>query len=164
MLAMKRNVLSILVLLVLPNFLPAQLLAPYILTVQGGQGRSGDIVLEWTLGENFVETTKPGELIITQGFQQPASIMIMNRSDSSNGFDVYPNPVSAYLYIRALKEFDKPCMVKLLDSHGITLWQRQLLPGETTLEIDMSSLAQGAFLLNFLTPDLRCETFRVIKY
>ncbi len=161
---MKRNVFSILILLVLPNLLHAQFLAPYLLSVQGGQGRSGDIVLEWTLGENFVETIKPGELVITQGFQQPGPIMIMNRSDSNNGFDVYPNPVNTHLYIRALKESDKPCLVKLLDSHGTTLWQRQLLSGDTTIEIDMSSLTQGAFLLNILTPGQRFETFRVIKY
>jgi hypothetical protein len=90
--------------------------------------------------------------------------MIISRSDSSNGFDVYPNPVGTNLFIRALKEFDNPCRVKLLDSHGNTILQRQLLPGETIIEIDMSSLTQGAFLLNFLTPGQRCETFRVIKY
>lgn len=161
---MRRNALPILILLVLPNLLPAQLLAPYLLTVQGGQGRSGDIVLEWTMGENFVETIRPGEYVITQGFQQPGSVMNMNRLDSSHRFDVYPNPVNTYLHIRVLKEFDKPCMVKLMDSQGSTIWRKQLLPGETFLEIDMSSLTQGAFLLNFLTADLRGETFRVIKY
>lgn len=68
---------------------------PKVQPAQGGHARSGNIALTWTLGEPFHTVIKNGNIMLTQGFQQPfylydtliySPVQTLEFSDYANNF------------------------------------------------------------------------------
>ncbi len=74
---MKKNIL----LLILSSILlilhcNAQTLSPQVSPASGGYFTGGGNSLSWTMGETVTQTFQNGNLILTQGFQQPYVILV----------------------------------------------------------------------------------------
>ena len=63
-------------LILLPNYLLSQQLTPTVLSSAGDVQTNGNVSLSWTLGEVATETYDNGNIILTQGFQQPFQLLI----------------------------------------------------------------------------------------
>jgi hypothetical protein len=79
--------------------LSGQTLSPEIISSSGGYFENTNASLSWTLGETATETLVNGNIILTQGFQQPVSGIIISGIDLDlllflegpyNGLDMTP--------------------------------------------------------------------------
>lgn len=73
---MKQHILTILLALLMPLFMLAQSVSPEVISSAGDYYENGNVSLSWTLGEIATETYTNGNVILTQGFQQPFGITI----------------------------------------------------------------------------------------
>lgn len=84
-------------------------------------GTIGDVHIQSTLGETVVSTFSGGDMILTQGFQQPQILFVPLSpvdGDLISGIIIYPNPASveAHLEFDLLK--DSPVQVLLINNAG----------------------------------------------
>lgn len=66
----------LLIFLFVPVFIYAQSVSPEVVTSSGDYYENANVSLSWTLGEIATETYTNGNVILTQGFQQPFGITI----------------------------------------------------------------------------------------
>lgn len=59
-----------------PFFLYAQSVSPEVVSSAGDYYEGANVSISWTLGEIATETYSSGDIILTQGFQQPISVVI----------------------------------------------------------------------------------------
>jgi hypothetical protein len=71
-----RKLISLLNLALIFQCLSAQTLSPVVLASSGNYYESANVSLSWTLGEIATETYTSGNIILTQGFQQPTSVSL----------------------------------------------------------------------------------------
>src|SRR5689334_23092654 len=93
----------------------AQSLPASIVSSAGGESIASTGALEWTLGEIMTETFLNNEYL-TQGFHQPATIIITNIETSENEISIYPNPTRSVLYLKT--ETNCNCEIRLYDAQG----------------------------------------------
>lgn len=87
----------------------------------GLSGTIGAVHIQSTLGEAVVSTLKGGDMILTQGFQQPEILFVPLSpvdGDLISGIIIYPNPASveAHLEFDLLKDSD--IQVLLINNAG----------------------------------------------
>ena len=72
---MKNLIISLITLLV-PILINAQSVSPEVISSSGDYFEGPNASLSWTLGEIATETFTSGNIILTQGFQQPITVAI----------------------------------------------------------------------------------------
>ena len=77
----------------------AQTLSPRVIPASGGYYSAGGKSLSWTLGEPFYKTLQNGNLMLTQGFQQPYILLrILNLKAFIEGLYLGSGRMEAVLY------------------------------------------------------------------
>ena len=71
-----KKIFQILIMVLLPGLIVAQSLSPVVIASSGNYYQGANASLSWTLGEVATETYTSGNVILSQGFQQPISISI----------------------------------------------------------------------------------------
>jgi len=71
-----KQTLTILLTALLPVYILAQSVSPEVVSSAGDYYENANVSLSWTLGEIATETYTNGNIILTQGFQQPYGITI----------------------------------------------------------------------------------------
>ena len=71
-----KKIIQTVFLLVVPLFLSAQSVSPDVISSSGDYFEGSNASLSWTLGEIATETLSNGSVTLTQGFQQPISVVI----------------------------------------------------------------------------------------
>ena len=131
-------------------------LAPTVLASAGGYAVGDHISISWTLGELAVSTLSSGNLILTQGFQQPFDINVGIRNNEVNwGIYVYPNPVGNELRIRFDTDAAGDYLIEIQDVTGRLISQQEyknLDPGDIVV-LNTSAYLNGVYFLKVLTPD-----------
>jgi len=131
-------------------------MAPSVIGSGGGYAESENISLSWTLGELAVSTLSGGDLMLTQGFQQPTVLgvgIIANEADWD--ILVYPNPVGNELRIRFNIQDPEDFLIEIQDVTGRLIQQIQqknVDPGDE-LVINTSTFAYGIYFLKVFTTD-----------
>ena len=165
---MKKNVLFFSILLFSSFHLISQSLTPSILSVQGGFNQSEEIIIEWTLGENFTETVTLSDKIFTQGFHQPS--LKITKYENENpltlvNITIFPNPVHSILNIQIHKDFNKQFNLNLFDNNGNFLKTLNVSENNPNTQFNMNYLATGVYLLNISdSSGIILESYRIIKY
>lgn len=72
---MKKIIISLTIILI-PFFIAAQSVSPEVISSSGDYYEGVNASLSWTLGEIATETFTAGNVILTQGFQQPITVAI----------------------------------------------------------------------------------------
>jgi len=72
---MKKVIISLVTILI-PFLITAQSVSPEVISSSGDYFEGANASLSWTLGEIATETLSAGDIILTQGFQQPITIII----------------------------------------------------------------------------------------
>lgn len=130
---------------------------------------NGSISVSWTLGEIATETYTAGNLVLTQGFQQPDTIkgpgnFIQGFPSDNFSVKVYPNPASDYLNIVIKGNDDMNLQIALFDAIGRNLLIDKINAGEPEKTLDVSLYRPGIYFLKIATVDGRSiRTFQVTK-
>ena len=126
--------------------------------------------LEWSLGENFIETVQSNTHIYTQGFLQTYLVSTGYPSEvqeflPDNNLLLYPNPVQSKLYIRNNKGWQDKVSVSILGLDQKAISKSSILPGEITTSIDVLDFSPGVYILMLRSHDGQIvEFFKILKY
>jgi hypothetical protein len=155
---MKKPALLLAILLCSTMLLTAQVqLTPTVIAAGGGYGEGEGISLSWTIGELAVTTLTAGDLVLTQGFQQPFDIDVIGTRDQqvSWGISVYPNPVKDQLRIKFNVETAGDYLLEVQDVTGRIVTQKlhkEVRPGDIVL-LNTSTYLPGVYFLKVYTRD-----------
>jgi hypothetical protein len=154
---MKKPVSLLIILFSTAAALSAQItLSPTVVASAGGYAEGDNITISWTLGELAVSTLTGGDLILTQGFQQPFDIDVgIGENQVDWGISIYPNPVGDELRIRFDLDAPGDYLLEVVDVTGRLISQelhRQVNPGDIIL-LNTSTYSDGIYFLKVLTPD-----------
>jgi len=97
----------------------SQSLSPSVIALAGGFEKTpSGISVSWTLGEPIVDPLRSGNLILTQGFQQPDLRVSTGFEDPSftSHLTTFPNPVSAELIMET--DYTQSNIYRMVDMTG----------------------------------------------
>jgi hypothetical protein len=141
----------------------AQNTTPDVITTAGGYQSNAFCSLSWTMGEPLIETGSTQQNYITQGFQQPASIIINsadNASNSQGNVTAYPNPVTSSVYINSTT--NQSSRAEVMDLTGQTVYKKTVTRKDN--EMNLSNLANGIYLLKVFTEEGKLlQTLKIDK-
>ena len=131
----------------------AQSLTPSVTASSGDFFSSSSGSLSWTLGEVMTETYPQSIGYLTQGFQQPLSILVTGITNEKNIF-VYPNPAREYLNVNLAEPGDY--RIELYDLQGVRVLDAEVKVGieGATQRYSMQDFRVAMYLLrvtNFST-------------
>lgn len=166
---MKKNSMLLIVLVLCAMISFSQNLSKSIISAQGSFDSTGKITLEWTLGENFVETLTRSNSILTQGFHQPLG---KSKSDlqkslgiaSSFNINISPNPVTSMINIKIIGKYVAPMNVILFDINGRHIKDFPPIVSNS-ISYNMDNLASGTYILKISNPEgISIKTSKIIKH
>ena len=143
----------------------AQSLSPQVVSPAGAYLDNGIISLSYTLGEIAIETLTAGNLVLTQGFQQPLDIGTFNTETPYLDWLVktWPNPVVKELHLQISSDIQKELILETFDLEG----RLHLIHNfETPLHLDpyildLSDLADGIYIVKIRAVDYSLQ--RIVK-
>ena len=136
----------------------AGMLAPYIRgqslerSVLGAAGKadaSKTIRLEWTLGEVAISHFEHPGGEINEGFHQPYLSVESDPmlASSDQRFQIYPNPVSTELFVRAKLRANEQVRLRFIDPTGRLLLPDRLTGGLVDEQLDLQRFPAGHYYL-----------------
>jgi hypothetical protein len=143
----------------------SQTLLSEVITSAGSSFSNSVCSLNWTMGEPISETDTYDNNSLTQGFQQPSSIIVtsVNNQKQMQGGDVsvYPNPSSASVFIQNNDE-GKTLNVELMNMSGKEVFKKTLTDKQE--QFDMSEFANGIYFLRvYNTSNQLIQTLKIDK-
>ena len=117
-----------------------------VIAAQGGFDKTEFISLEWSLGENFVETAYLENKIFTQGFHQ--SFLSKNLTEE-NLFKsvIYPNPISTELNIELSSSENSSFLIRLFEVRGRLIKQANVNAEDSNFTMNIEGLPTGMYFL-----------------
>jgi hypothetical protein len=140
-----------------------------VISAQGGFDKTESISLEWTLGENFIETVSLEDNIFTQGFHQSFSSASTLAIDPipENLFKsvVYPNPVNSLLNINLTTSEESKYKISLYEITGRFIKQSSVNTKDSSITINVTDLSSGMYILQISnSKGSLIETHKIIKH
>jgi hypothetical protein len=157
--ALSGRFVVILMLAFFPFFAQAQ----EIISTAGSQYGNGNINFTYTIGEPFVQSYSNNNNQLTEGFQQPYYLTIVNTNEVSNQLQtitIYPNPTAEKIMVQFVN-LDKNTIVKLSDETGKIIFENILQNNIT--EIDMQAYAVGIYYLQVFENQQLIASKKIIK-
>ena len=161
---MRLQTLLIVLGLFIISYAKAQEFSPSILSPAGDFGYASTMSLEWTLGENAIETNRTGKYIYTEGFHQP--ILRLELVEIGYKFNdineqvfplphdmeitVTPNPVRSILHVRITSSNQSKVLLQLTDLSGKTILSSIIDPLTNSSDLDFNHYASGLYFLQFI--------------
>lgn len=141
----------------------AQSISPQVIGSSGGYYTSTGATLSSTCGEPVIETVNSSTAIITQGFQQPESsgVGILEPGVSIN-VNIYPNPTFGNVRVE-IGEPTSDYTVHLFDITGKQLSSYRHPQNQSSMEIDLTNLAGGNYMLKISDHKKTSVTYRIQK-
>jgi len=131
-------------------------LEPSVLSSGGNSAETETMSISWTLGELATTTLTAGDMILTQGFQQPLDFGTGISPEEINwSISAYPNPVANTLYVKFDIDRAKVFWIEIQDVTGrvISLEQKkEVFPGDV-IQVNTSTFTYGVYFLKVFTPD-----------
>ena len=133
-----------------------------------GSGKASNISLEWTMGENAVETIFSGNKMYTQGFNQPFLIVTSPGNLITNSpytISIAPNPIISILNVSISSRNINPVFLRVTDIQGKILVERKANSALNHLQIDFKTLPAGTYTLTVTEAASAhmIKTYQVIK-
>jgi len=141
----------------------SQTTTPEILTTSGGYQSNASASLSWTLGEPIIETGNSPSNFLTQGFQQPADIIITTVDNTQNpkgNVTAYPNPASSLIYVSGTS--NQPMLAEVYDLTGQMVCKKTISTEDNSLNV--GNLSNSIYLLKvFTTEGKLLQTLKIDK-
>ena len=143
----------------------AQTLSSEVITSAGSSFSNSVCSLNWTMGEPISETDTYAANSLTQGFQQPTSIIVtsVNNQQQTQGGDVsvFPNPSSASVFIQN-NDQGKTLNVELMSMSGKEIFKRTITDKQE--QFDLSEFSNGIYFLRVYNTDNQLiQTLKIDK-
>jgi hypothetical protein len=155
--------------LVSTTVMHGQILERQLISTTGNLSQTDELMVSATGGETIIHTAIAGEIMLTQGFQQPTAadfVGIWQIDDLSLNITVAPNPVTTAIHItlNAERPIDLSVTVFGMDGTMAVPQQKLKVSGEMIKRIDFSTLPAGTYLLTLQSKtDKSSQTFKIIK-
>ena len=125
-----------------------QSLAPSVIALAGGYEKTpSGMSVSWTLGEPITDPLRSGNLLLTQGFQQPDLKVSTGFEDPTFGYELasFPNPASNELIMQT--NFQQPIHFRMVDISGKLIREGQWSEKNV---VEVSALSQGVYAIYFM--------------
>ena len=144
-----KKILFILLACMLAPYIRGQSLERSVLGAAGKTDASKTIRLEWTLGEVAVSHFEHPGGEINEGFHQPHLIVESDQTQitSAQRFQIYPNPVSADLFVKAQLRANEQVRLRLIDPTGRQLLPDRITGGLVDEQLDLQRFPAGHYYL-----------------
>jgi hypothetical protein len=134
-----------------------QSLSPTVVASAGDYFDNGTVSISFTVGEVAVTTLEAGDIVLTQGFQQPFELDVTAVNDQEITWSVktYPNPVRENLHVKFTLEHPDGFTLVVMDLTGKKVFIKkydQVQSGEVK-DIDFSQYAPGIYLISLTSQD-----------
>ena len=146
------------------GFSKAQSLSSSVIASTGEQFSSASGSLEWTLGEIMTETYQQSNGYFTQGFQQPATIMVTSVEEAEEAtLWVYPNPTDGVLNIKTTESGSY--LLELFNLQGQKLINKNFNVNNGThiQRVDLQDYAVAIYLLRIANTTTGKNTYHKIE-
>ncbi len=133
--------------------LSAQTLSPVVVASAGGGGTTADgVSIHWTLGEVAITTLRGDEVTLTQGFHQPppGTTDVPTLRIVAEALQLSPNPANDRIRL-ALPAGTADAAIEVVDLLGRRLLDRRIGAGIESLDIDVSSLEAGNYVVRYVS-------------
>lgn len=130
-------------------------------TLIGSAGNGGNQMVNFSLGEAFINGGNTGSNQITQGFQQPNLWGVKIQEQDHFSIKAFPNPVESYLVLSCSSDLDDIHEVQLHASDGKLVESFILDEKEKTL--DFGDFSAGTYILIVTKQGTQVASFRIIK-
>ncbi len=126
-----------------------------VVTNGGTHGSNGDLSIEWTVGQMSSTELTNGDLTLTQGFHQGASVVTgLENNELDIDLLVYPNPSSDYFRLEFPSEINESYQLDLIDQTGMTVETRSLNnQSQQRVVFSIAHLAAGQYIVRLTTAD-----------
>lgn len=142
----------------------AQALSSEVITSAGSGFSNSVCSLNWTMGEPISETEIYATNSLTQGFQQPTSIIVTsvnNQSKQGGDVSVFPNPSSASVFIQN-NDQGKTLNVELMNMSGKEIFKKTITDKQE--QFDLSEFSNGIYFLRVYNTDNQLiQTLKIDK-
>jgi hypothetical protein len=130
----------------------SQSVSQEVIAFGGGSGKTDKILIDWTLGENAVETFRGPTSVYTQGFQQPslriAPAPTPHSLTPALEISVAPNPVVSSLTANVRMAGNGKIELQLMDMTGKMLQHTSSVADFRPVVFNMREYATGTYFLN----------------
>lgn len=132
-----------------------------VISSSGQTHSSGQLIVSQTIGETVVGTISNGT-IANQGFHQSETVITgIYERDESLELTVYPNPFAERLVISSEVELGSITVYNIL---GIAVYERLIQKGQTSVELQLSDLTAGQYLIRVTSVNRpKSSTYSIIK-
>ncbi|MEO7265943.1 MAG: fibronectin type III domain-containing protein [Ferruginibacter sp.] len=140
---------------------------PEVVSNYGGFTSTGNISIEWTLGEPRIETSMGNNLLYSQGFHQPLVYLPQKQAEAIAANDnlkiiVYPNPVSSILKVELRASLSQQLSLELTDVNMRVLQRRYVFTAAKQIaEMNMAGFIAGSYYL--VVRDMTGRIIQTIK-
>lgn len=149
--------------------LNAQSIERQVIGSTGGYASANGVSVSFTVGEPVIETAVSGNVVLTQGFQQPddLTVGIEDVKSVSVNYTVFPNPTENMINVELTSDVPASVMLTLYDIHGRKVEALDHVievNGTVNERMDLSQLAPAQYML--LMSDVAgnvLKTFKVQK-
>jgi hypothetical protein len=122
-----------------------------------------NLSISWSLGEVAIETFVAGDLVLTQGFQQP-TITVVSVEDLP-GFDLqvkaFPNPATDILNILIENANEQTVSFRLYDMSGRVLISDKM--HSLSRQLSFSEYESGVYFLQMQLEGEPAKIFKIVK-
>ena len=128
----------------------------------GGSVSSGNVKMDFTVGETVIETFSAGGNTLTQGFHQTnLTLVAIENPELFSEISIYPNPTSELVNIDIPQNYNV-LDISMYDVTGKLLKNEPNASGKLTF--DVGTLATGTYYLQIINPkNKEQKTFKLIK-
>jgi len=123
-----------------------------------------NVSLSWTLGEPISETDASSANYLTQGFQQPKTIVVTDVTNpiaTLGNVSAFPNPTTSVVTLQNNNE-DKTLNVELTDMDGKTVLKTTMVNKQQ--QFDLSTFTNGIYFLRVYDTDNKLvQTLKIDK-
>lgn len=131
-------------------------LEPSVIASGGNYAETETMSISWTLGELATSTLSGGDMVLTQGFQQPFDFGTGIIPEEVNwGITAYPNPVADVLFVKFDIDMAREFWMDIQDVTGRVLsleQKKEIFPGDI-IQLNTSNFTYGVYFLKVSTPD-----------
>jgi len=130
-------------------------------TLIGSAGNGGNQLVNFSLGEAFINGGNTGSNQITQGFQQPNLWGVKIQEQDHFTIKAFPNPVESFLVLSCSSELDDVHEVQLHASDGKLV--KSFILNQQEMTLDFSDFSAGTYILIVTKQGTQVASYRIIK-
>lgn len=126
-----------------------------VIGVAGKTGTQAGLTFHYTVGEPVITTLTGNTRIVTQGFHQPETCMLVSTNDldiAAWGIEVFPNPTADFLTVRFASDKSSGLRASVFNLLGQVVLSDERLYQPDGSRLDCSGWQPGVYILQLQDP------------